>query len=304
MVEQGLDYVFNRSKPEGDCIIWQKAKNAAGYPVGTVERKTRCMHLFVLEQVRGPAPKGNVAYQRCGRRDCVNPGHLVWRPSKDSRAGPRPNRTLRKLTDEQVLEIRSRLESGQSCRLVAMDYPVTAATIAQIKRSEVYGELVGDPLPFRRMRPRGLDIHELADYVLENSTQYANGCIICSLPRMPNGYCTISGPLEAREQQYAHRVVCTSRHGPRPSDKHVCTITCGNKNCVNPDHLKWTTYAESCRYRDARKTEHLTPDDVLEIRRRAATGQESDNQIAQDYPVSGSGIHAIRTRRTWAWLED
>lgn len=46
----------------------------------------------------------------------------------------------------------------------------------------------------------------------------------------------------------------------------------------------------------------LTPDIVLEIRRRAASG-ERHQVIADNYGIHKSQISAIYTRRTWAWVD-
>lgn len=46
----------------------------------------------------------------------------------------------------------------------------------------------------------------------------------------------------------------------------------------------------------------LTPAIVLEIRRRAATG-ENHQLIANDYGIHKSQISAIYTRRTWSWVD-
>lgn len=43
----------------------------------------------------------------------------------------------------------------------------------------------------------------------------------------------------------AHRLMCEAAHGPAPTGNHHALHSCGNKWCVNPQHLRWGTIREN-----------------------------------------------------------
>ena len=51
------------------------------------------------------------------------------------------NRLLRKLTDDQVREIRSRLKKGESLRSIAKDFPVSHCAIKMIADGYTYRDV-------------------------------------------------------------------------------------------------------------------------------------------------------------------
>lgn len=101
----------------------------------------------------------------------------------------------------------------------------------------------------------------------------------------------------------AHRYVCEQAHGPAPA-KHDAAHSCGNKLCVNPQHLSWKCRAENL----ADKIMHGThvfgeahPDAVLSekqvslIRNSKVKGAE----LAKKLGVHPNTIYAVRKRRSW-----
>lgn len=109
--------------------------------------------------------------------------------------------------------------------------------------------------------------------------------------------------------QKVSRVLCEMVHGAPPSETVEAAHSCGNGNCVNPQHLRWATHIEN----EADKVIHgtltqgernchcrLTPDDVRSI--RALYGTLNQKQLGDKYGVSFTTIAAIVTRRSWAWL--
>lgn len=110
----------------------------------------------------------------------------------------------------------------------------------------------------------------------------------------------------------APRVVCIRAHGEPPTEKHQAAHTCGkgHQGCVNPRHLRWATAPENeadkvahgtLRRGRAINTAVLSETDVREIRAfgRAKKGTE----LAALFGVTPSAISAIRSRKTWAWLD-
>lgn len=137
-----------------------------------------------------------------------------------------------------------------------------------------------------------------------------DGCWLWQGTITGNGY----GQVRFRRQTlYAHRVSYQLHHGPIEPGQVVCH-QCDTPACVNPSHLFAGTQADNVhdmvakgRHRTSprRGTDHgmarLTEDQVLEIRRRAATG-EDQRAIAVDFGVSSTNVSMIHRRNTWRHL--
>jgi hypothetical protein len=70
------------------------------------------------------------------------------------------------------------------------------------------------------------------------------------------------------------------------------------------DNLAYGSRKENIRdvYRTGRAWKKLTGADVVEIRKRAETG-ERHRDIARDYGIHKSGVSKIATGRAYAWLK-
>lgn len=110
----------------------------------------------------------------------------------------------------------------------------------------------------------------------------------------------------AKHAKIAH-LVAAAFIGPRPSGYQVNHID-GNKVNNRVANLEYVTGQENCRH--AREVlgfdnrgekmgwSKLTVRDVLEIRRRLASG-ESRRLIVKDFPVTARHVYDIGKRRTW-----
>lgn len=123
------------------------------------------------------------------------------------------------------------------------------------------------------------------------------GCLVWLRSTSPKGYGFVRidghwGP--------AHRVAYRYYHGPIPSDSHILH-DCDNPSCVNPLHLRAGTNAENIAEKVAkdRAGKKLTLDQVLEIRRFAATGGTTQAEIAKQYGVSPQTISRIVSGTRW-----
>jgi len=108
-----------------------------------------------------------------------------------------------------------------------------------------------------------------------------------------------------RKSKYVHRMICEITHGKPPSVNSKAWHTCGNKECVNPKHIKWIEPGEAVRTRKKRaeKTgeDHhnskLSNIDALEIYKQK--NQISAAHLADHYKVSVSAVYMIWSRRNY-----
>jgi len=89
--------------------------------------------------------------------------------------------------------------------------------------------------------------------------------------------------------------------------------SCDNPPCVNPAHLSIGTHQENVAQRDARGrrkpllgekhgSAKLTDTEVIDIRKRYATGLITQRALAEEYGVTKSRISLIVNRKSWAHL--
>lgn len=139
------------------CWLWMATKNNKGY--GLLQQQIdgangkRLAHRIAYELFIGPIPEGMCALHRCDTPACVNPNHIFLGTMRDNIAdmdakGRRvtvvnPNNkppTFRgsahphaKLTEEIVLEMRSKLAAGAFVRALSREYKIDRKTIMTIR---------------------------------------------------------------------------------------------------------------------------------------------------------------------------
>lgn len=77
-----------------------------------------------------------------------------------------------------------------------------------------------------------------------NGIPSAGGCIIWESAHSPcgtYGICWLSSKPQRRAA--AHRVAWVLNTGRPLENREMVRHTCGNQNCINPDHLKTVTFA-------------------------------------------------------------
>lgn len=95
----------------------------------------------------GDIPDGMLVLHECDNPSCVNPGHLKLGTYADNTSdmmnrGRCPNLGsgchLAKLTENDVREIRARIENGESQRPIARDYGIHQGTVSKIARGQTW----------------------------------------------------------------------------------------------------------------------------------------------------------------------
>lgn len=126
------------------CWNWQRAKLNGGYGQCSIKGKRILAHRLSYQTFIGPLKKGKNVCHHCDNPRCINPEHLfLGTPKKNIKDAIKKgrfdpdrlstfsrNNRLRKLTDEQVKDIRV---SNQKLRILADTYGVSLTAISLIR---------------------------------------------------------------------------------------------------------------------------------------------------------------------------
>lgn len=122
-----------------------------------------------------------------------------------------------------------------------------------------------------------------------------------------HGYGQFQSAEYGRKPVLAHRYMCQKFHGEAPDSTREAAHSCGNRLCVNPQHLRWATPKENQSDREAHGTTNkgerhgrakLSLADVVAI--RAAGGPQCD--IAQQFGIKRQTVSDIKRGRRWTHL--
>ena len=120
-----------------ECIIWSGSIGNDGYARAyskTLRNMTSAARV-IWEEVKGPVPEGYQVDHTCSNPRCVNLEHLqLLTPYENNSQGHR------KLTKEQVREIRQRLGTCTKAQL-AREFNVSFMTITYIEREKTWKEV-------------------------------------------------------------------------------------------------------------------------------------------------------------------
>lgn len=161
----------------------------------------------------------------------------------------------------------------------------------------------GDPLGGGT--PRG----DCLRFLQDNKDYCGEECLIWPYSGNGTGY----GKVRNRGvRKYAHVVMLEMTAGPKPTPKHEAAHSCGNRSCVNPQHLRWATPSENQRDRllhgthsrgERNSQAKLTAEQVLEILELIKEGM-AYREIGRLYGVDQAQVSRIKTGGAWAHLAD
>jgi hypothetical protein len=134
---------------------------------------------------------------------------------------------------------------------------------------------------------------------------FSDECVEWPFRQLAQGYGYVR---VAKKKIYAHRYAC-AQHGQPTGTRWQAAHSCGNRLCINPNHLRWATPQENVddtkRMGRTRKGEdhpfaELSKCDVLEIRELYASGALFQREIAQRFGISDEHVSAITRGSLWA----
>lgn len=133
----------DRSNSEG-CWFWLSALTA-GYGYFSYEGRPRFAHRIAWILERGPIPPGLFVCHTCDVKNCVNPAHLFLGTHQENMRDAwvkgrlvRPTGGIhhlggaRKITPEQVQEIRQRRKDGELLRDLSAEYGISMSQVSRI----------------------------------------------------------------------------------------------------------------------------------------------------------------------------
>ena len=152
---------WSRVQKTDDCWLWTGFRMKNGY--GTIGSghgaNKRTVHRLSYELANGPIPDGLLVCHKCDVRNCVRPDHLFLGTHADNMADAsakgRTNRSgmpgskngRAKLTEDDVRNIMSKLNSGVSCTDLARYHKVSKYTISHIACGHTWTHVTGFSRP-------------------------------------------------------------------------------------------------------------------------------------------------------------
>lgn len=170
----------------------------------------------------------------------------------------------------------------------------------------------------RKPRKRNMSLIELASWFLDNATEcpappYIKdilGPCLCVDWLVAEAYGHVR-TCHKGKRVWAHRIVYEVFIGPA-GDLIVCH-KCDVPSCINPDHLFLGTHDDNQKdkankgrsrdqYGESNNQAKITEEDVIKIRKLYATGMYTQQEIADEFPISHVNVSRVVNRKRWAHI--
>ena len=123
-----------------DCWLWRGKCGSKHYGRLTVDHREVRVHRFAYELHHGPIPVGQHVTQTCGNWRCVRPDHLAVGKAPVAHAAGEASVNA-KLTEAEVVEIRTRAEAGETLAKLAAAYGVSRTSIWRVVKRETWADV-------------------------------------------------------------------------------------------------------------------------------------------------------------------
>lgn len=142
---------------------------------------------------------------------------------------------------------------------------------------------------------------EARKWLGENAITDHDECVIWPFSVGSSGYGQVS--IKGKNRG-AHRVSCEIAHGPTPSPLHQAAHRCGNRSCVNGNHLRWATPAENCSDKHEHGTHRAGEDCGMAKLTNAQAAMirmdyRTQRVIAKEYGIDQKAVHFIKAGKTY-----
>ena len=221
------------------------------------------------------------------------------------------NAVNRKLTNDQVLEVRTQYMNGALQKEIGARFGIGQTTVSQIIAGCSYKNAPWPPTSVsgydRRSLPKfpGYEFDDQGNaYSFKYNRRYGRQMRLW--PDDDKGYLMV--PLSTPEsKQYlvrVNRIICTLFHGPPPTSSHQARHLNGTITDNRAINLAWGTQRQNESDKDRYGTRHrgecmsnskLTESIVKEIR----ASLDSTRTLAKKYGVSQPAVYKVRKRKTW-----
>ena len=131
------------------CLPWPFG-NGSGYASVFIDGRYSKAHRVMCAVANGPPPNpSDEARHLCGNNRCVNPRHLAWGSPKQNASDRRKHGTIiegekvkgSRLSEADVLRIRARFASGETCAAIAKDFPVGKSNIWSVVKGKTWSHI-------------------------------------------------------------------------------------------------------------------------------------------------------------------
>lgn len=105
-----------------------------------------------------------------------------------------------------------------------------------------------------------------------------------------------------KKRHLAHRFMCEQKNGAPPDADLHAAHSCGNRRCVNPNHLSWKSQSDNQLDRRVHGTRNKTRTKITALQAdqiRKLKGLETSVQTAARYGVTESNVRLIQEGKTW-----
>lgn len=128
-----------RLDPETGCHVWLRAckgkevATGGGYGCLSLHGRTIAAHRFAWERIHGPIPSGLQVRHQCHNTKCVNVAHMLLGTNEENqRDAALAGRRAKKLTVEDVLDIKRSCAAGVLQRIMGEKYGIAQGDVSHI----------------------------------------------------------------------------------------------------------------------------------------------------------------------------